>query len=344
MFRFAHTEYLFLFIPVLFLVLVFFYSQFKSKRKMANWGNRDLLKPLMPNSSFYKKRLKFYFQFMAIALLVIVLAQPQFGVKEQTVKKKGREIMIAFDVSNSMLAQDIQPNRMEKAKWILSKLIDRMENDKVGLIVFAGDAYMQMPITSDYQSAKMFLSSINTQMVPRQGTAIGSAIDMAIQSFSNKESTTGKAIILLTDAENHEDDAISAAKLAYKNNIQVFVVGMGTPNGAPIQLGQTMSFKKDNKGNVVVTKLNEKVATEIAKAGKGVYVRADNGSNALNMIAKELDKMQKNVTEQKVYGNYNEQFQSFAILAFLLLLIDFFIFGRKNKWLSKIKFFDVELN
>ncbi len=343
MFRFAHPEYLFLLIPVLLLVLLFFYNQMIGKKRIQKWGNLGLLKSLMPNASLFKKRLKFYFQLVAMALLVIVLAQPQFGTKEKIVKKNGSEIMIAFDVSNSMMAQDVQPNRMEKAKRILSKLIDKMDEDKVGMVVFAGDAYIQLPITSDYQSAKMFLSSINTSMVPRQGTAIGSAIDIAIQSFSkDEESTAGKVIILLTDAENHEDDAIAAANLAAKNNIKVFVIGMGTPNGAPIQLGSAVSFKKDKNGNVVVTKLNEEIAMKIAQAGKGVYVRADNTNNAFKVISKELEKVQKSEIEEKVYAQYNEQFQSFAIIAFLLLLIDFFIFGRKNKWLSKIRFFDIE--
>ncbi len=343
MFRFAHSEYLFLLIPVLLLVLLFFYNQIVSKRRTKEWGNVALLKPLMPNASLFRKRLKFYFQLVAILLLVVVLAQPQFGIREKTVRKNGSEIMIAFDVSNSMMAQDIQPSRMAKAKRILSKLIDEMENDKVGMVVFAGDAYVQLPITSDYQSAKMFLSSINTSMVPRQGTAIGSAIDIAIQSFSKEEeSTAGKVIILLTDAENHEDDAVAAAELAAQNNIKVFVIGMGTPNGAPIQLGSAFSFKKDKNGNVVVTKLNEEIATKIAEAGKGIYVRADNTNNAFKLVSKELDKVEKSQTEEKVYAQYNEQFQSFAIIAFLLLLIDFFIFGRKNKWLSKIRFFDIE--
>lgn len=341
MFRFAHPTYLWLILPILLLVLVFFRGQYLRKKRLREWGDFEITQTLMPNVSYFKTRLKFYFQLVALLLLMIVLAQPQFGTKEEIVKKSGVEVMIALDVSNSMMAQDIQPNRLEKAKYILSQLIDNMEDDKIGLIVFAGDAYVQLPITSDHRAAKMFLSTISTNMVPRQGTAIGSAIDMGIQSFGTKKTDVGRAIIILTDGENHEDDAIAAAKLAAENNIKIFVIGMGTTKGTPIPIGNTLSFKKDNKGNVVVTKLNETMATTIAKAAKGIYVRADNTNNAFKTVEKQLGKMTQKESQEKVYAQYNEQYQSFAIVGLLLLMIEFFILGRKNKWLSKIKFFDV---
>lgn len=342
MFRFAHPEYLFLFLPVLFLVGVFIHSQYLRKKNTKLWGVPKTLEKLMPNVSYARPRFKFYLQLLATALLVIVLAQPQFGTKEENIKKKGIEVMIAIDVSNSMLSQDVQPSRLMKAKQILSQLIDRMSEDKVGMVVFAGDAYVQLPITTDYNAAKMFLSSINTQMVPYQGTAIGSAIDLAIKSFGTNKTDAGRAIIVLTDGENHEDNAVEAAKLAADNGINIFVIGMGTPEGAPIPIGGTVSFKKDKSGNVVVSKLNEEMAADIARAGNGLYVRADNSDGALKNISKQLDNLAKAELEQKVYAQYNEQFQSFAYVALLLMIFEFFVFVRKNKWFSKIRIFDAK--
>lgn len=341
MFKFAHPEYLFLLIAVPILIGVFIYNTYQRRKKLKLFGNPELLAELMPNVSYFRPQLKFYLQLAAIVLLIIVLAQPQFGIKAETSKRKGIEVMIALDVSNSMMSQDIAPNRLENAKQVLAKLVDNMSEDKIGLIVFAGDAYTQLPITVDYVSAKMFFSSINTNMVPRQGTAIGSAIDLAIKSFGTKDKA-GRAIIVITDGENHEDDAIGAAKLATDNDIAVHVIGMGTPEGAPIPVPGTMSFWKDKDGNVVVTKLNEQMCKDIAASGKGVYVRADNSNTAYKVIERELDKLAKTDIKSTNFSEYNEQFQSFALLALIILIIDFFVFERKNKRLSKIKIFDLK--
>lgn len=338
MFRFARPEFLLLLIPVALLVALFIYTRYLRKKNITTWGSPKLLPQLMPNVSQIRPQIKFYVQLFAIVMIVVLLARPQFGTKEENVKKKGIEVMVALDVSNSMMAQDIQPSRLDKAKQILSKLIDGMTNDKVGLVVFAGDAYTQLPITADYVSAKMFLSSINTQMVPRQGTAIGSAIDLAIKSFGPK-SKAERAIIIITDGENHEDDAVAASKLAAENGIKVFVIGMGKPEGAPIPIGGTMSFKKDKDGNVVVSKLNEEMCRSVAQAAGGLYVRADNTSSAQKAIVKELDKLAKTDLQSKVFSEYNEQFQSFAFIALIILIIDTFIFTRKNKTLSRINIF-----
>jgi len=313
----------------------------QKRRNISKFGNPDLIAGLMPNVSFVRPQVKFYMQLVAVLLLIIVLAQPQFGTKVEKDKRKGIEVMIALDVSNSMMAQDVQPSRLENAKQVLSKLVDGMTNDKIGLVVFAGDAYTQLPITVDYVSAKMFLSTISPQLVPRQGTAIGSAIDLAIKSFGTK-STAGRAIIVITDGENHEDDAVGAAKLAAENNIIVHVIGMGKVDGAPIPVPGTMSFWKDKDGNVVVSKLNEPMCKEIAAAGKGIYVHADNSSSAFHIISKELDTLAKSDIKTSVFSEYNEQFQSFALLALIILIIDFFIFERKNKRLSKFKIFDLK--
>lgn len=341
MFRFAHPEYLFLLILIPVLIGVFIYTGILKRRNIAKFGNPELLADLMPNVSFIRPQVKFYLQLTAIVLLIVVLAQPQFGTKMETVKRQGIEVIIALDVSNSMMAQDIQPNRLEKSKQVLSKLVDGMTNDKIGLIVFAGDAYTQLPITVDYVSAKMFLSTISPQLVARQGTAIGSAIDLAIKSFGTK-GEAGRAIIVITDGENHEDDAVGAAKLAIQNDITVHVIGMGKPDGAPIPVQGTMSFWKDKEGNVVVSKLNEEMCRSIAAAGKGVYVRADNRNTAFKVITKELDKLAKSDIKTSVFSDYNEQFQSFALLALLILLVDFFMLDRQNKRLSRFKIFDLK--
>jgi Ca-activated chloride channel family protein len=341
MLRLAHPEFLFLLLLIPVLIGVFVYTNMLKSKNIKKFGTPELLAQLMPNVSTFRPQVKFYFQLLAIFLLTIVLAQPQFGTKVENSKRKGIEVMIALDVSNSMMAQDVQPSRLEKAKQVLSRLIDGMNDDKIGLVVFAGDAYTQLPITADYVSAKMFLSSISTQMVQRQGTAIGSAIDLAIKSFGPKE-RTGRAIIVITDGENHEDDAVGAAKLATDNNMVVHVIGMGKPDGAPIPVPGTMSFWKDKDGNVVVSKLNEQMCKEIAVAGKGLYVRADNSSNAFRVITSALDKMAKSDIKSTVFSEFNEQFQSFALLALLILIIDFFVFDRRNKRLTRIKIFDLK--
>ena len=341
MFRFAHPEYLYLLLLVPVLIGTFIYTKIQRRRNISKFGNPELMSELMPNVSFIRPQAKFYLQLIAALLLIIVVAQPQFGTKVEKEKRQGIEVMIALDVSNSMLAQDVQPSRIEKAKQVLSRLVDGMTNDKIGLVVFAGDAYTQLPITVDYVSAKMFLSTISPQMVPRQGTAIGSAIDLAIKSFGPK-SRTGRAIIVITDGENHEDDAIGAAKLAADNNIIVDVIGMGKTDGAPIPVPGTMSFWKDKDGNVVVSKLNEPMCKEIAIAGKGIYVHADNSNSAFRIITKELNTLSKSDIKTSVFSEYNEQFQSFALLALMILIIDFFIFERKNKRLSKFKIFDLK--
>lgn len=344
MFRFAHPEYLFLLIAIPVLVGLFIYSQYIRKKKIRLFGNPDLLAELMPHVSYVRPQVKFYMQLLAIILIIVVLAQPQFGTKMEKEKRKGIEVMIALDVSNSMMAQDLQPNRLEKSKQVLSKLVDDMTEDKVGLVVFAGDAYTQLPITVDYVSAKMFLSTISPKLVPRQGTAIGTAVDMCIKSFgeNTEKNEAGRAIIVITDGENHEDDAVAAAKLALEKGIVVHVIGMGKIEGAPIPVDGTMSFWKDKDGNVVVSKLNEDMCKNIAQAGGGVYVRADNSNGAYKVITKELDKLAKSEIKTQVFSDYNEQFQSFALFALILLLIDTFIFDRQNKKLSRLRIFNLK--
>ena len=233
-------------------------------------------------------------------------------------------MIIALDISNSMLAQDIQPSRLEKAKRLMSRLVDGMENDKIGVIVFAGDAYTQLPITSDYISAKMFLETITPELITKQGTAIGAAINLAARSFTPQEGV-GKAIIVITDGENHEGDALEASKAAAAKGIQVNVLGIGMPEGAPIPISGTNDFRRDREGNVVVTRLNETMCQEIARDGKGIYVRVDNTNSAQKAIEQEINKMAKSDIESKVYTDFNEQFQSVAWIILLLLLAELLI-------------------
>ena len=341
MFRFAEPEYLYLLLVVPLLTLIFVFYKIRKRRNIAAFGDPDLLKGLMPNVSTVRPTVKFVMQMVVLMLLVVVLARPQFGTKAEEVKRQGIEVMIALDISNSMMATDVAPNRLAKSKQILSQLIDNMSNDKVGLVVFAGDAFTQLPITADYVSAKMFLSTISPKLIARQGTAIGSAIDLAIKSF-NPKSPASKAIILITDGENHEDNAVEAARLAQKEGIVVHVIGMGRPEGAPIPVDGTMSFWKDKEGNVVVSKLNEVMCNDIANAGQGIYVRADNTNAALRAVSNELDQLAKTELTTTTFSNYNEQFQSFAIIALLLLLMDIFILERINKRFSRLKIFDLK--
>lgn len=341
MFRFDHLEFLFLLILIPILIALFAFANIRYQRNLRKFGDWSLLENLMPNVSGFRPRLKFGMLISALLLLIIVLARPQFGSKEEITNKQGIEVMIALDVSNSMMAEDVQPNRLELAKQMIFRLVDNMKNDKIGLIVFAGDAYVQLPITSDYVSAKMFLSTISTNTVARQGTAIGSAIDLAVKSFTPDKSV-GKTIIIITDGENHEDDAVGAAKYAVENAVTVNVVGIGTPEGVPVPIQGTMSFRKDKDGNVVVSRLNEEMCRNIAIEGKGIYVRSDNSSNAMRLLNNELEKLEKGDIEKKMYSEYNEQYQSFGFIVLFIMVLEFFIFGRKNKKLSKIKIFDLK--
>lgn len=340
MFRFANPYYLYLLLLIPLLVGLFVYGRLQQRKRLRVFGNPEVLAHLMPNASKFRPQVKFGVLMVVLTLMIVALARPQFGSKLQTVKRQGVEAMIVLDVSNSMLAQDVQPNRLERAKLILSKLIDQMADDKVGLIVFAGDAYIQLPITADAVSAKMFLSSIQTNMVPRQGTAIGTAIDLALRSFGPAETEAGRTIIVITDGENHEDDAVGAAKLAHEQGVTVHVVGMGTPDGTPIPVNGTMSFRKDRDGNVVVTKLDEEMCRRIAAVGSGVYVRADNSSAALNVLSEQIDKMQKGDLETKSYAEYDEKFYIFVWIALFLVIAEYFVFNRQNKQLNKINWFD----
>lgn len=339
MFRFAHIEYLWLLLLIPVFVAGYIAIVQRKRRQLKEFGDEELVNDLMPNVSRIRPAIKFGLVMLALVLLIIAAARPQYGQKEKTIHRQGIEVMVALDISNSMLAEDVAPNRLDRAKQLLSKLIDNMVDDKVGLIVFAGQAYIQLPITCDYVSAKMFLSTINPNMIKTQGTAIGDAILTSVRAFGEADKEVSRAIILITDGENHEDDALAAAKAAVEQGIKVFVVGIGKPDGSPIPIPGTNNFRKDRNGNVVVSKLNEDMCREIAQAGQGIYVRCDNTNTATRAIQKELDDLATSELETKVYADYNEQYQGFVLLALLILIADFFIFNRKNKALSRLDIF-----
>lgn len=341
MFRFENPDYLFLLIIIPVLAFISLIIGKRRKKAIAKFGNPDLLEPLMPNASTIRPIIKFYLMLMALIAIIFTLAGPQFGSKLETVKRKGIEIMIALDVSNSMNAQDIQPSRLDRAKRAIYQLVNKLQNDKVGLIVFAGQAYTQLPITTDYPSAKMFISSINTGIITTQGTAIGTAINRCMNSFSSQEDIN-RAIIVITDGENHEDDAVGAAKAAMQKGIKVYTVGMGLPKGAPIPIpGEGKNnFMKDREGNVVISKLNENMLLEIAKAGDGEFISANNIRKGMNDLVDHLSKLEKSEMEAKIYTDYENQFQYIAAIALLLLLIDFIVLERQNKYLKKINLFE----
>lgn len=338
MFRFEHIGYLWLLGIIPVMAVLFMIVTVVKKRNLRKFGEPALLGKLMSDFSRFRVNLKFFFIMFGLAFLIFALAGPQFGSKLVDVQEKGLEIVIALDVSNSMMAEDIKPNRLERAKQELSRLMDVLENDKVGLIVFAGEAYTQIPMTSDILSAKMFMGGINSGMVSRQGTAIGSAIELATKSFSPQHEA-GKAIIIISDGENHEGNVLDACKDALEKDISIFTIGMGQPQGIRIPLGDNpynRDFLRDNEGSFVMSKLNEQMLIDIATISNGKYYRASERGMGLNDIMSQLENMEKAELTSQVYEEYEEQFPYFIWAAFFILVFDLFILERKNKWLKNL--------
>lgn len=338
MFRFEEPTYLYLLLLIPVLVAFHLYSNYKKKKAIRRFGDPTLMAALMPEVSKYRPNVKSAIMLIAIGLFAVLLARPQFGSKLKIVKRQGIEVIIALDISNSMLAQDIQPSRLEKAKRIVSQLVDKMQNDKVGMIVFAGDAFTQLPITSDYISAKMFLETIDPSLLSKQGTAIGAALDLANRSFTPNEGV-GRTVILITDGENHEGGVNEAIKHATEKNIQINVLGIGSPEGSPIPSEKRNDYRRDREGNIIITRLNEQMCQEIAKNGKGIYVRVDNTNNAQRAINKEINKLAKADVETQVYTDFNEQFQYVAWIILILLLVEMLILECKNPLFRNIHLF-----
>ena len=337
MFRFESPLYMYLLAVVPLLLLIRLLMVAQQKKRLNRFGDVELIRQLTPNVSRFRPLVKFWLLLVALSLLVVMLARPQFGTKISHEKRTGIETIIAMDVSNSMLAEDVAPSRLDRSKMMVENLVDNFSNDKVGLIVFAGDAFIQLPITSDYVSAKMFLSSISPSMINTQGTDIAAAIRMALHSFTPQEGV-GKAVIVITDGEDHEGGAIDAAKEAKEKGIRVYVLGVGSPKGAPIPTGDG-DYMRDGSGQTVMTGLNEQMCREIAQAGGGAYIHVENNSNAQEQLDNELDKLSKKEIESTVFSEYDEQFQAVGILALLLLILEVCILEIKNPLLKGISLF-----
>ena len=313
--------------------------QWRDNKRLEAWADRDMFGRLIPDHSTWRPAAKSILTLVGIALLVVALANPQFGTKIEKGKRAGSDVAICLDVSNSMMAEDIQPNRLERSKRAVSNLMSTFAGDRVSLVVFAGTSYIQMPLTNDYSAAKLFLDGVSCDMVSAQGTAIGDAIDKAMQTFGygdedrQWEKNKGRAIVVISDGENHEDDAIEAARRAAKESVKVLTVGMGLPDGAPIPEGRKGNYKRDREGNVVMTHLNEQMLRDIAAAGDGVYVRASNAGSGLSDITKTIEGLEKENYGEAVFSAYESRFQYPLAAALVCLITELLIFERRNrKW------------
>jgi Ca-activated chloride channel family protein len=344
MIQFAHKEILWFLTAMLFMLVGYGLYWRHRRRSLERMGDAKLMEILMPDASVSAHHWKFFLLFMGTTLLIVAASGPRVGSKLEEIETKGREIIIALDVSNSMLAEDIKPSRLERSRQMINRMVDRMTNDKIGLIVFAGDAYTQIPITDDYPSVKMFLSGAGPDMVSKQGTAIGKAINLATRSFTsydeeNERIRPSQAIVVITDGENHEDDAVGEATKAADRGIKIYTVGLGDPNGVPIPVSPgSSSTRRDRDGQVVVSKLNEKLLKEIAAAGNGAYIAGDR----INSLVDELEQLETRNLNTRVFSDFAERFQYFAGFALLFLFLEVMIRSRKNPILKKYNLFKTE--
>ena len=339
MFRFGNPEYLWLFAAMPFLLAVYLYLNIRKRKDVQKMGSLNMLRMMMPELSLKRSYLKFWLYFAALSTGIFLVARPQFGTKVETVEKEGIELVIAIDVSNSMLAQDLSPDRLSRARQILSRLIDVRRNDKVALIVFAGEAYIQMPLTSDTQSARIFLNSIDPSLVPVQGTAIGQAISLGMSSFSADEKVS-RAMVIITDGEDHEGNATEVAAEAAKAGVMINVLGVGSPEGSPLpDDGSGSNYLTDSEGNVVVSRLNEEMAMEIARNGGGLYVRADNSNTAIRALEAQLDELETGKSTSLSYSEYDEKFPLMAWILLVILFIEILIYDKKNRLFRNVRLF-----
>lgn len=336
--RFLYPELLFLLLLPVLLIVPVLYRTHVQRKKLKEFGRTDLVRDLMPDLSLRRKLGKDLILLFAFALMILALARPQMGAKTEKVKLEGIEMMVALDISNSMRATDASPSRLALARNIVSRMIDKMSNNKIGLIFFAGDAFVQMPITTDFISAKMFLDNASPDLIEAQGTEIGKAVRMARRSFS-KDNKAKKAIVIITDGENHDGDAIGEVEAAKKEGILVSVIGVGTEEGGPIKMDDG-HYLTDENGQMVVTKLNTEMAKEIASAAGGIFIHAEDVSGSVRAIQKSLKKLEKTELESTIYSAYNEVYQYFLFPAILLLVLEFVILGRKNRYFERMKLFE----
>lgn len=337
MIQFEDSTYLWLLLVIPALLAIHMAMLHRQKKRWKRFGDPILLKQLAPDVSKTRRTIKFLLLLTALALLIVMLARPRMGTKISHDKRNGIECIIALDISNSMMAQDVVPSRLEKSKLLIENLVDHFTNDKIGLVVFAGDAFVQLPITSDYVSAKMFLQNIDPSLIQTQGTDIAKAIQLSMNSFTQQDKV-GRAIILITDGEDHEGGAIEAAQSAKKKGINVYILGVGDPKGAPIPMPNG-GYMQDGTGETIMTALNENMCKEVAQAGSGMYIHVDNTSDAQEELNNELSKLQKGETDNVVYSEYAEQFQAFGILVILLLILEICVLECQNPMLKKIKLF-----
>ena len=337
--------YLLFIIPVL--VVLFVLQQIWKRRTQKKFGDLNLLKRLTPTKSIFKSTLKLILFLVALALLILGLVNPQIGTKLETVKREGVDIVFALDVSKSMLAEDIAPNRIEKGKRLVSEIINQLGSDRIGIIAYAAQAYPQLPITTDYGAAKMFLQGMNTDMLSSQGTAINQAIELA-STYYDDENQTNRVLFIISDGEDHEEDSTTdAVEKAVEQGIHIYTIGVGKTKGAPIPIkrnGVVESFKKDMNGETVITKLNETILQNIADDGNGEYINGDNTNEAVTYIKEQLNKMDKKEFEAKQFAEYKDQFQWFVGAGFLLLFLDLFVFDTKTTLLRKLNLFNEKQN
>ena len=337
MFRFEEPTYLYLLAALPLIAILRWVLERKQLKRLKLFGDPTLLRHLMPDVSKMRPVVKFWMLLAAMALIIVMMARPQMGTRISHEKRTGIESIIAMDISNSMLAEDVTPSRLDSTQLMVENLVDNFTDDKIGLIVFAGDAFVQLPITSDYVSAKMFLSEIEPSLIATQGTDIATAINMAANSFTQQQGV-GKAIIVITDGEDHEGGALEAAKAAKKKGMRVYVLGVGSDKGAPIPLGNG-DYMKDRTGNTVMTKLNEEMCRQIAEAGGGAYIHVDNNTNAQRQLDSELAKLSKKEMQSTIYSDYDEQFQAFGIIAIILLILEICILESKNPIARRLNIF-----
>lgn len=330
MIQFAQPEYFLLILLIPFLFLFHGINRRIRRKRIEKLGDMAILNKLMPRASAARGWIKLSILSIALFFFAVGLARPQLGARIKEIEGTGIEIMIALDVSNSMLAQDYSPNRLERAKLAVSRLTDKLNQDRIGLIVFAGQAFVQLPITTDYVSAKMFLNSINTNSVPVQGTSLADAINLAVKSFSAESSNSSKAVILITDGEDHEDDPIAAAKTAGELGAVIYTIGIGSQEGKPIPMADG-ELLKDREGNIVVTRLDEETLLQVAQAGKGKYIRAGNSDFGLEAIVDQIKNMDKETFSSVVFEDFNEQYMYFFGIALIFLILEFIITDRKGR-------------
>ncbi len=341
MFRFENNLFLYALIIIPVFVLLFILLRKYRTRLIGKFGDINLLNKLSPDVSKYKPYIKISLLMAALSFILLGAANPQIGSKLMESKREGIDVIIAIDVSNSMKAEDVKPNRLERAKQIVSKLIDKLYNDRIGLIVFAGDAFTQLPLTTDYSAAKLFLGNINTDMINNQGTAIGSAIELATKSFKQDEKKY-KALIIITDGENHDDDALGMAVKAAKTGVVIYTIGMGSVDGAPIPVysgNQITGYMKDENGNTVITKLDPAMLEQIAASGNGKFIRSAGEDPDLAQILNKIAGMEKKEYKSQLFTDYVDYFQYFIGLAFVVLIIDIFLSERKNKYIESWNLF-----